>query len=164
MSLIRGKLETLVDKTYLVSITDIARSLKVEVKDDRIQLDQLTSYTLNELQEIMLTALSWQEYIETRKSIIDHVVNEQTQKVNKIEADAKLDYMNDQKFARGSKATADLYVEGIQEIIEVRKKISSYKVYGEYLKSLAKLMESIHYSCKHLMAAGVKNAINNYNS
>lgn len=164
MSLIRSKLESLVDKTYLVSITDIAKSIKVEVVDDRIQLDQLNSYTINELQEIMMTALSWQEYIETRRSIIEHVVNEQTQKVNKLEADAKLDYMNDQNFARGSKATADLYVEGLQELVDIRKKLSNYKIYGEYLKGLSKLMESIHYSCKHLVSAGVKNAISNYSA
>lgn len=164
MSLIRNKLESLVDKTYLVSIKDIAKSLKVEVIDDRIQLDQLNSYTISELQEIMLTALSWQEYIETRRSIIEHVVNDQNQKVNKLEADAKLDYMTDQKFARGSKTTADLYVEGIQEIMEIRKKLSGYKVYGEYLKNLSKIMESIHYSAKHLIASGAKNASNTYNT
>lgn len=164
MSLIRAKLESLVDKTYLVSVAEIAKSLKVEVIDDRIQLDQLNSYTINELQEIMMTALSWQEYIETRRSIIEHVVNDQSQKVNKMEADAKLEYLNDQNFARGSKATADLYVEGLVEIVEVRKKLSNYKIYGEYLKSLSKLMESIHYSCKHLVTAGVKNAISNYSA
>lgn len=149
---IRQYLNSLVDKAYVVDIEEMAKSLNLSIENDKLQIEDINVFSPYELGELMLKCLSWKEYVNTRRIIIKSLVNAKEQEYSKMVAEAKMAFMESVEFARGSKGLADLHVEGRKDLLELRKKISNYEVYAEYLYSLEELLNSVHYAVKTLVS------------
>lgn len=147
---IRDKLEQLVSAEYHVPFEELANSLHIEIKNDRLSFEDLSSLTLDQLKDVMLASLSWSDFINTRVHLMKSLQNQQNFNLSKKKASVKIDYINQHSGNRGSKAMADLYAEANEDLINLEKKINNYKIYTEYLEDFVKLLESLHYTAKSL--------------
>jgi len=152
MSPIRKKLKSLVNEMYWIDVEEIAKSLGLDLEDDKISFQDLPSMTKNQLEDVMVRVLSWNEYIVTVKSTVISLASEHKQDLIQNESSKTLEVMKQKNNARGSKSEAALEVDSLDEIVSLRKKINNYEVYADYLTSLIKLMDTVHYSSKTLLA------------
>lgn len=148
---IRNKLNQLVNPLYRLPIDELSKSLMVDVRDDRFSFEDLSVLSHPELQEVMLKCVSWIEFINTRISAINAALNDAKTELIKKESEETYKFLQEKNFARGSKSEAQLHLDSNQEILELRKKISNYEVYNDFLKGWVKVLENIHYASKTIL-------------
>lgn len=151
LSEIRAHLHALVNSVYVINIEEISESLGVEIKNDRLNLEVLADAPKSSLKAAMMTAISWSEFLSSRKAVINAKLQMFKFKVEQRISKEKLDYMNGKSNARGSKAESELYVGSLPDIQSDRVKLSNYESYITYLDSLSKQLDMIHYAAKELL-------------
>lgn len=149
-SLIRKHLEH-IHELFTVDINELAEALGVEVEGDRLALEELVDAPKVALQRVMMTAISYSEYVSSRKAMISAKLSEFKIDLNQKIASKKISYIKEKSGARGSKSEAEMYVESIADFNESLAKLSNYEAYITYLESLSKQLDMVHYAAKEIL-------------
>lgn len=150
-SLLRKHLENLVNGTYSIDINELADALNVEVENDRLALEALVDAPKSELQRVMMTAISWSEYVSSRKAMIAAKLTEFKINLDQQLAASKMKYISEKSGARGSKSEAEMHVESLPDFNESLAKLANYNAYVSYLESLSKQLDMVHYAAKEIL-------------
>lgn len=148
---IRENLEKLISELYVIPIEDIADSLNVSVTNDRLNLEALADTPKVVLQQVMMTSISWSEHIASRKALVTYRMEKFKYDLNQRISQEKLDYISSKSGSRGSKSEAETYVDSLDEIKDAKIKLARYTSYIEYMTSLSKQLDMVHYAAKELL-------------
>lgn len=150
--------EKMVAQEYVVKISEIGASIGVDIVNDRLNLVSLMDRPRQDLQEYMLTTLSWIEYTSRHKAVISAKLKTQKTALEKRRNTLIAEYMKEKNFARGSKGEAEIHAASNDEVQTLDNKLSKYEAYLQYLQDLIKQLEMLHYTCKEMTKDETKTA------
>lgn len=143
-------LDSLVAPEYVISREDIAESLSIDIVDDKLQFSEILVRSRQELQEYLLTSVSWIEFLSRRKAVLTSLTKQKKHQCDKTKALKMNEFMKEKNYARGSKSEAESHVLVDEEVSTMEQKIVNYEAYVQYLSDLIKQLEMFHYVCKDM--------------
>lgn len=149
-----------IPEVYKISIKDVSQTLKLPFDEETFFLDfsSINDFSPDELNELLFSVLSWLEHINYKKTLIEGVLaiksNEEESMYANLFIQTKTALSSEKKITN---TEVEKLVEMNEEYRNLKKKISLYKAYLNYLSGLYEILEMLHYSIKHKISLNASN-------